>query len=105
MLIDYRIVKALWLKVRDWITDLCEEDYVLSDETKILGDTTNKTFATIIIMHVKRAIFSSNIKGCIPTIQQVRMLIRNTCNHERYMATIRGKLELFEKRWELLLNL
>ena len=68
MLIDCRVIKTLWLEVRDWISDLCEKDYVLSDETKILGDTINKIFATIIIMHVKRAIFSSKINGCIPTI-------------------------------------
>ena len=56
-------------------------------------------------MHVKKAIFSSKIRGTIPTLQQSQVLIRNTCNHERYMATIKGKLELFENRWELLLNI
>ena len=56
-------------------------------------------------MHVKRAIIFSKINGTPPTPQQVKTLTKNTCNHERYIATIRGKLEMFETRWELLLNI
>ena len=103
MLIDCKIVQSLWRGVNEWIIELGEEEYLLS-EKKILGDTTNKVFATVIIMHVKRAIFSSKINGTIPT-QQVKVLIKSTCNHERYMATIRSKIEQFERRWDLLLNL
>ena len=105
MLIDCNIIRSLWQDTNNWINDLTEEEYLLTDEKKILGDTSNKVFATIIIMHVKRAIFSSKIRGSKPTLQQAQLLIRNTCNHERYMATIKGKLEQFENRWELLLNI
>ena len=105
MLIDCKIVQSLWKETNDWIIELSEDDYLLSDEKKILGDTTNKVFATIKIMHVKRAIFSFKANGTIPTLKQVKIIIRNTCNHERYIATIRRKIEQFEIRWELLINL
>ena len=101
-LIDCKIIQSLWWEVNDWIIELGEDDYILSDAKKILGDTTNKAFATIIIMHVKRAIFSSKINDALPKLQQDKILIKNTCNLERYIATIRGKMEQFEKRWELL---
>ena len=103
------MLKNINIKDSD-ICDFCKEEsdsnFHMLIEKKILGDTTytNKVFATVIIMHVKRAIFSSKINGTIPT-QQVKVLIKSTCNHERYMATIRSKIEQFERRWDLLLNL
>ena len=51
MIISCNIIQALWQEVRNWISDFGEIDYELTDEKKILGDTTNKTFVTIIIMH------------------------------------------------------
>ena len=98
MLIDCNIIRSLWQDISNWINDLTEEEYLLTDEKKILGDTSNKNVATIIIMHVKRAIFSSRTRGSKPTLLQVQSLIRNTCIHERYMATIKGRLEKFEKK-------
>ena len=35
----------------------------------------------------------------------VRDLAKKTVNHELYKATITGKLEEFEKKWEILLNI
>ena len=49
MLIDCNIIRSLWQDTNNWINDLTEE-------------VSNKVFATIIIMHVKRAIFSSKIR-------------------------------------------
>ena len=34
-----------------------------------------------------------------PSINQVKILIGKTCNHKRYIAAIRGKVEQFEKDW------
>ena len=41
----------------------------------VLGDTANITAATIIIMHVERAIFSFKINGTLPTLQQVNLIL------------------------------
>ena len=65
MLIDCtcRIIKNLLNEVIEWILDLGEEDYLLTDEKNFLGDTSNKDGITIIITHVKRAIYSSKLNG------------------------------------------
>ena len=94
MLISCNTIQALWQEINYWITEKLTTNLLIK---KILGDTTNKTFATIIIVHVKRAIYSSKINNTIPTFNQVKILLRNTRNHERYMATMKGGLDQFEK--------
>ena len=36
MLIDCNIIRSLWREVNDWINDLMEEEYFLTDEKKYI---------------------------------------------------------------------
>ena len=44
------------------------------------------------------------MNNTIPSLNQVKVLLRNTLNHERYMATLKGRVDQFEKTWGVLLN-
>ena len=104
MLIDCEIGYRMWSKVQDWIIELMEDEYDLNNKINIIDGNKNVAY-TIITTHVKRAIYTAKMEGSTSTFLLVKNLLKNASNHEGYKATITGKLEDFEKNWELLLNL
>ena len=102
--ISATFVKHKKSDVQDWILELGVEDYQLTNEKEELGDTNKNDAVTVIITHVKRAIYYSKTEGTVPTLYLVKTL-KKPVNHERYKATITGKPEEFEKGWEILMNI
>ena len=81
------------------------EDYQSTNVKSFLGDTNTNDAIIVVITLVKRAIYSSKTEGSLPTLYPVKDLTKKTVNHERYKAMITGKLEKFEKSYEILLGL
>ena len=81
------------------------EDYQSTNVKSFLGDTNTNDAIMVVITLVKRALHSSKTEDSLPTVYLVNALTKKTVNHERNKAMITGKLEEFEKSYEILLGL
>ena len=100
MLLECIHVTYLWDQVCQWMSDVRNTDYSLSNRRKIVG---GKQLFNIIILATKN-IYNSKVDGNVPSIYQVKNCVKQMFYHEKYMARIRGKTGNFENKWSLLIK-
>ena len=104
MLIDCIYTLKLWSEVEEWIKTICNNDYILTDRRKILGDLENNTSINIIILNTKKVLYLCKLEKRKPLLLQVQLNVKKVYKHDLYKLTINNKQVLFERKWSLLLD-
>ena len=104
MLLDCIHIRHLWSEVENWIKEISNNDYILTDRRKILGDLENNATINIIILNTKKVIYLSKLDNKKPRLLQVQLNVKKVYNHDLYKLLINNKQIIFERKWSLLLN-
>ena len=104
MLLDCIYTRQLWTEVEQWIKTIGNNDYILTDRRKILGDLENSDTINIIILCTKKVLYLCKLENRKPFLLRVQLNVKKVYNHDLYKLSINNKRILFERKWSLLLN-
>ena len=104
ILLDCIYTRQFWSEVEEWIKTISNNDYILTDRRKILGDLENNATINIIILNTKKVLYLCKLEKKKPHLLQVQLNVKKVYNHDLYKLSINNKQNLFERKWSLLLN-
>ena len=65
MLTYFEMVQKLWREIETWISEIGVLEYVIDDNTIIVGELQKYYWLNIIILNTKRTIFNAKIDLCL----------------------------------------
>ena len=84
MLIECDKIKALWLKVENWISEIGVIDYSITNSTIILGELHKSHWLNAIILIRNKIIFNARTNVTCPTFEGVRKHVKTRFDYERH---------------------
>ena len=104
MLLECENVKDLWLKVENWISDIGLVNYHLNNKKIILGELYKAHWINAIILITKKVIFNARTNINIPTLDSIKIQVKNLYKYEKYKYTLCDREDKLEQRWGILLD-
>ena len=99
MLIQCEVSNTIWINVQSWIQEIGIEDYIITDEKKILGDFNCSYWVNAIIFNKKKCIFIAKIREVIPTLSYIKSCVKNMHSYEKFSFELKDKERIFIQRW------
>ena len=104
MLIKCSKSRILWRDVEIWLSEVGLADYIIDEQTIILGENKKSFWINAIILITKKVIFNAKLNCKTPSIFSVKFQTRALFNHEELKYNILQRNENFVKRWGLLID-
>ena len=104
MLLECENVKDLWLNVENWISEIGVINYNLNNKTIILGELHKAHWINAIILITKKVIFNARTGTTIPTVDSIKIQVKNLYKYEKYKYTLCDREDKLEQRWGILLD-
>ena len=99
MLIQCEVFNTIWTNVQSWIQEIGIDDYIISDEKKIMGYFNYSYWVNAIILNTKKCIFIAKIREVTPTLSYVKYSVKNMHSYEKFSFQLKDKERIFIQRW------
>ena len=104
MLIKCSKSRNLWREFEIWLSEIGLADYIIDEQTIILGENKKSFWINAIILITKKVIFNAKLNCKTPSIFSVKFQTRALFNQEELKYNILQRNENFVKRWGLLID-
>ena len=78
-------------------------EYVFDENTIVLGELQKSHWLNANILVAKKTIFNAKIDMSLPNIHCIKNGVKVLFNYERLKYTLRGREDIFEKRWGMMI--